>query len=57
MKGDYSQPGLRPGHCLEQIDMPSAYLIYPVGSRLRRQIQRSPGGATISYYRPHSCAI
>jgi len=33
MKGDYSQPGLMPGHCSEQIDLPSAYLFYAFGSR------------------------
>jgi hypothetical protein len=27
MKGDYSQPGLMPGRYLEQIDLPSAYLV------------------------------
>ena len=26
MKGDYSQPGLMPGYCSEQIDLPSACL-------------------------------
>ena len=49
MKGDYSQPGLMSGHCSEQIDLPSAYLVYAVGSRLRRQVQRSPGGGPLSY--------
>jgi hypothetical protein len=28
MKGDYSQPGLMPGRYLEQIDLPSPYLVY-----------------------------
>jgi hypothetical protein len=32
MKGDYSQPGLMPGRYLEQIDLPSAYLVYAVVS-------------------------
>jgi hypothetical protein len=50
MKGDYSEPGLMPGHCSEQIDLPSAYLVYAVGSLLRRQGQRWPGGgAPFSY--------
>src|SRR5258708_31651107 len=31
MKGDYSQPGLMPSRYLEQIDLPSAYLV-PVPS-------------------------
>jgi hypothetical protein len=31
MKGDYSQPGLVPDRYLEQIDLPSAYLV-PVPS-------------------------
>jgi hypothetical protein len=31
MKGDYLQPGLMPGHYLEQIDLPSAYLgLFPL---------------------------
>ena len=32
MKGDYSQPGLMPGRYLEEIDLPSAYLVYAVVS-------------------------
>jgi hypothetical protein len=47
MKGDYSQPGLLPGQCLEQIDLPSAYLVYAVGRRLRRQVQHLPGSGPI----------
>ena len=31
MKGDYSQPGFVRGRYLEQIDLPSAYLVYAVG--------------------------
>jgi hypothetical protein len=31
LKGDYSQPGLMPGRYLEQIDLPSAYLVYRLG--------------------------
>jgi hypothetical protein len=42
MKGDYSQPGLMPGRYLEQIDLPSAYLVYAVGRRLRRRQQLTP---------------
>jgi len=42
MKGDYSQPGLMPGRYLEQIDLPSAYLVYAVGRRLRRKQQLTP---------------
>ncbi len=37
MKGDYSQ--LMPGRYLEQIDLPSAYLVYAVRRRLRRKLQ------------------
>jgi hypothetical protein len=51
MKRDYSQPGLMPGRYLEQIDLPSAYLVYAVGSRLRQKRQLSPGGASS----PHLC--
>jgi len=47
LKGDYSQPGLMPGRYLEQIDVPSAYLVYAVGNRLRRKLQLSPGSAPI----------
>jgi hypothetical protein len=43
MKGDYSQPGLMPGrYYLEQIDLPSAYLVYAVRRRLRRKLQLTP---------------
>ena len=41
MKGDYSRPGSMPGHYLEQIDLPSAYLGYAFESRLRRKIKLS----------------
>jgi hypothetical protein len=58
MKGDYSQPGLMPGRYLEQIDLPSACLVYAVGSRLRRKIQLSPGGESFRILCPigHSLA-
>jgi hypothetical protein len=43
MKGDYSQPGLMPGrYYLEQIDLPSAYLVYAIRRRLRRKLQLTP---------------
>jgi hypothetical protein len=48
MKGDYSQPGLMPGPYLEQIDLPSAYLVYAEvvsGGRL----QLFARGRTVSY--------
>ena len=48
MKGDYSQPGLMPGHYLEQIDLPSAYLVYAEVVSGRR-LQLSPGGRAVSY--------
>jgi len=35
MKGDYLRPGVMPGQLLEQIDLPSAYLVCVVGRRLR----------------------
>jgi hypothetical protein len=35
-----------PERYLEQIDLPSAYLIYAVGNRLWRKLQLSPGGAS-----------
>jgi hypothetical protein len=35
-----------PGRYLEQIDLPSAYLVYAVGRRLRRKFEFSPGGAS-----------
>jgi hypothetical protein len=44
MKGDYSQ--LMPGRYLKQIELPSAYLVYAVGRRLRRRQQLTPGGAS-----------
>src|SRR5260221_13856739 len=57
MKGDYSQPGLMLGYCSEQIDVPSAYLVYAVGSRLRRQVQRSAGRRAPFSYRLISAPI
>jgi hypothetical protein len=42
MKGDYSQPGLMLGRYLEQIELPSAYLVYAVERRLRGQAQLTP---------------
>jgi hypothetical protein len=41
MKGDYSRLGLM------QIDLPSAYLVYAGGRRLRRKLQLTPGGASL----------
>jgi hypothetical protein len=35
MKGDYSRPGVMPSRYLKEIDLPSAYLVYAVGRRLR----------------------
>jgi len=59
MKGDYSQPGLMPGRYLEQIDLPSPYLVYAeVVSGGRYNFRQ--GGApfrTGLYHRPDSCAI
>jgi hypothetical protein len=48
MKGDYSQPRLMPAYCSEENDLPSAYLVYAVGS-VSGQAQRSPGGGPLSY--------
>jgi hypothetical protein len=56
MKGDYSQPGLMPGRYLA-IDLPSAYLVYAVGSRLRRKLQLLPGGASFRTDLPKSAAL
>src|SRR6202035_5155004 len=39
MKGDYSQPGLMPCRYLEEIELPSAYLVYAVERRLRGRAQ------------------
>jgi hypothetical protein len=40
--------GLDARPLLDQIDLPSAYFVYAIGSRLRRQVQRSPGMSTLS---------
>jgi hypothetical protein len=47
MKRDYSQPGLMSGRYLEQIDLPSAYLVYAeVVSGRKVQLRQ---GRTVSY--------
>jgi hypothetical protein len=56
MKGDYSQPGLMPGRYLEQIELPSAYLVYAVERRLRGQAQVTPGGTSFRIPDPQSDA-
>jgi hypothetical protein len=35
-----------PDNLSERIDLPSAYLVYAVGNRLRRKLQLSPGSAS-----------
>jgi hypothetical protein len=51
MKGGYSQPSLTPGHCSEQIDLRSAYLVDALGSRLRRHGTTFAGEAEpLSYH-------
>jgi hypothetical protein len=49
MKGDYSQPGLMPGRYLEQIDLPSAYLVYAVERRLRGTSTTYAGRRIVSH--------
>jgi hypothetical protein len=53
MEGDYSELGLMASRHLQQIDLPSSYLVCALESRLRRKLRLSPTGASFRIAYPN----